>query len=228
MYLDEGRNFINLINSETSFSAATAVPAFEKKRIFDKWAVWQPSQISHHGKICCEVAREWLTATDFAELNGDHLSTGPRWLRQKFNWGASKFPIYWCEAVRKETLDCGALAAFSHEIFTARNVKCFHVQLVQKFSELSTKQWTESWSETGKQLAWIEDETIYHEGCAIETNDRKIKVWDASAGWWIDPKPSKGYGSVLAIRVSGKDLPKNNNLHWGKNILKPFTWQEIV
>ncbi|HQU82458.1 MAG TPA: hypothetical protein PKY59_05010 [Pyrinomonadaceae bacterium] len=227
MYLDEGSNFKNLINTETNFGAAKAVPAFEKKRVFDKWADWNPSQISHHGEICCEIAREWLTATDFSQLNGDHLSTGPRWLLERFDWGASKFPIYWCEAVRKETLDCGALAAFSQEIFTARNIKCFRVQLVQKFSELSTKQWTESWSEAEKPLAWTENDLIYHEGCAIETSAQNIKVWDASAGWWIDPKPSKGYGSVLAIRVSGDDLPKDKNLIWGENILKPFAWQEI-
>jgi len=226
MYLDAGSNN-NLINLEMN-SAVKAAPALEKKYVFDKWKNWQPSQISHHGKICCEIAREWITATDFSELNGDCIYTGPRWLRQKFNWGASVFPIFWCEAVRKDTLDCGALAAISHEVFRARNVKSFRVQLVQKFSEVATSQWTNSWNEGHEPLAWIDDDLIYHEGCAIETGNRQLKVWDASAGWWLDPKPATGYGALLAIRVSGNNLPLGKILKWGKYNLRAMEWREIV
>lgn len=228
MYLDAvSSNNNNLINLEMS-SAVRAVPAFDKKRVFDEWKNWQPSQISHHGKICCEIAREWITATDFSELNGDGLSTGPRWLRQKFNWGASVFPIFWCEAVRKDTLDCGALAALAHEVFRARGVKSYRVQLVQQFSDVATSQWTKSWNAGSETLPWINGDLIYHEGCAIETGDGTIKVWDASAGWWADPKPANGYGALLAIRVSGANLPENKTLIWGQHHLKASEWREIV
>src|SRR5437868_11913281 len=106
--------------------------------VFEKWKDWHPSQISHHGTLCCEIAREWINSTDFSELGGGSVFTGPRWLRQKFNWGASAYPIFWCEAARKETLDCGALAALAHEVFTVRGVKSFRVQLIQRFSEVAT------------------------------------------------------------------------------------------
>jgi hypothetical protein len=43
--------------------------------------------------MCCEVTREWVTAMDFSELGGADVTTGPRWLRQRFNWGCSTFPI---------------------------------------------------------------------------------------------------------------------------------------
>jgi hypothetical protein len=225
MYLDAVSNTSINISSN---SAAKAAGLIEKKTVFDDWKDWHPSQISHHGALCCEIAREWITATDHSALNGDCVFTGPRWLRQKFNWGASTFPIYWCEAVRKKTLDCGALAALAHEVFVVRGVRCSRVQLVQKFSAVATSQWTNSWSEDSAPLAWIRDDLIYHEGCAIETGGKNIKVWDASAGWWVDSKPANGYGALLAIRLSGLNVLPGENFTWGEHTIKADEWMEII
>jgi hypothetical protein len=224
MYLDAVRN--TSINTNLN-EAAKAVKVLDKNAVFETWKDWHPSHISHHGKLCCEIAREWITATDFSALNGDCKFTGPRWLRQKFNWGASTFPVYWCEAVRKDTLDCGALAALAYEVFTARGVKTSRVQLVQKFSEVATGQWISSWSENCAPLPWIKDDLIYHEGCAIETGERQIKVWDASAGWWVDSKPANGYGALLAIRFTGANLVPGEKYVWGEHEIKTNEWQEI-
>lgn len=199
----------------------------EKREVYAPWQDWVPSQISHHGKMCCEIAREWVTATDFSSLNGECIYTGPRWLRQIFNWGASSFPIYWCEAVRKKTLDCGALAALAQEVFIARGIKNYRIQVVQKFSENAIRQWSESWNNGQETLKWVDRDLIYHEGCAIDLGDHKIKVWDASAGWWIDPNPADGYGSLLAIRVSGYNLPPEATLKWGEYSIKPAQWVTI-
>lgn len=226
MYL-EGVN-TNFTNTNANGSSAKAAERFDRTRasVYEQWKDWQPSQISHHGKICCEIAREWITATDYSQLNGDGLLTGPRWLRQKFKWGASSFPIFWCEAVRRDTLDCGALAALAGEIFRARGIKNLRVQLVQKFSDVATTQWTNSWGAGCTTLPWINGELIYHEGNAIETGDGKIKVWDASAGWWIDPKSGNGYGSLLAIRVSSIGVPFDKTFAWGEYCLKAGVWHE--
>ena len=97
MYLDA----VNQTN-ETNIMETNGIGLAKAVEVFEKWADWYPSQISHHGEMCCEIAREWITATDFSELGGGSVYAGPRWLRQKFNWGASAFPIYWCEAVRKQ------------------------------------------------------------------------------------------------------------------------------
>jgi hypothetical protein len=224
MYLDGVSN--NFVNANMGGSAKT-VESPEKKKVFETWKDWQPSQISHHGALCCEIAREWITATDFSELNGDCTFTGPRWLRQKFNWGASSFPIYWCEAVRRKTLDCGALAALAHEIFTARSVRSYRVQLIQKFSSVATSQWMNSWGDCREPLPWTKGDLIYHEGGAIDTGGRNIKVWDASAGWWVDSKPANGYGAVLAIRLSGLNLRAGEIFTWGEHIIKAGEWKEI-
>ncbi len=124
--------------------------------------------------MCCEIAREWITSTDYSELGGASVLTGPRWLRQRFNWGASSFPIYWCETVRKKTLDCGALEALAAEVFKTRGVKTYRVQMVQRFSAVSTAQWSSSWQNTDRQLRWMNDDLIYHEGCAIALDTSEI------------------------------------------------------
>ena len=100
----------------------TGVGAAAGSCVFDTWKYWHPSNISHHGKLCCEIAREWVTSTDFSSRAGGDIFAGPRWLRNTFTWGGSTYPIYWCEAVRKQNLDCGTLAALAHEVFTMRGV----------------------------------------------------------------------------------------------------------
>jgi len=85
----------------------------ETAATFETWHDWEPTILMHHGKLCCETSREWMTATDFSTLNGGNLLAGPRWLRERFKWGACSHPIHWCETVRKKTLDCGALAALA-------------------------------------------------------------------------------------------------------------------
>lgn len=213
---------------ETNFIDTNGNGFHNSPEVFAKWKDWHPSVISHHGSMCCEIAREWITATDFSELGGGSVFTGPRWLRQKFKWGCSTFPIYWCEAVRKKTLDCGALAAMAHEVFTVRGVKCFRVQMVQKFSREATKQWTANWLEADTNPRWIDEDLIYHEGCAIELPEGEIKIWDASAGWWVDSKSGGGYGAMLAVRLSTADFNQKKCFNWGGVTIKSNCWQKTL
>ena len=99
-----------------------------------------PAQPVHHPSArpavaCGEVARGGFLSMDFSLLNAGNPLTGPRWLRHKYKWGPSRWPIHWCEAVEQKTLDCGALAALSHEIFINRGVTSFPVQLIHQYSE---------------------------------------------------------------------------------------------
>jgi len=191
--------------------------------VFETWKDWRPSSISHHGRICCEIAREWIASTDFSSLGGGDRLAGPRWLRHMFRWGGSTYPIHWCEAVRRKTLDCGALAALAHEVFTARGITSYRVQLVQRFSRVATESWTHSWKKSGASMRWVNEDLIYHEGCAVEVRENEIKVWDASAGWWIDPRTGDGYGALLAIRLTA--AANTPDLIWGHRSLTPNKWQ---
>jgi hypothetical protein len=194
----------------------------------EKWQNFPASAISHHGAACCQIAREWILAMDHSRLNGGDRLTGPRWIRQKYNWGPTKWSLYWCEAVEKKTLDCGALASLAHEVFTARGVLSFPTQLIQQFNPEATAQWEKKWLDDEASLHWLTDELIYHEGCAVVTDINRVKIWDASAGWWIDPKLTEGYGSLLAVRICAPPRLSNVGLNWGQHRLAPNQWQRLA
>ncbi len=217
MYLAEGKVELDVQETDIDIVAASA-----------KWRDWPASTISHHGKACCDIAREWVIATDHSQLSVDARLTGPRWLREKYRWGPSPWPIYWCEAVERKTLDCGALAALSHEIFTARGIRSFPAQLIQQFSKEATHHWREKWSNESITVRWIEGDLIYHEGCAVLVQGQEIKLWDASAGCWIHPKQFGGYGALLGVRILDNHAQSPNSLIWGTQHIIPNEWQGVA
>lgn len=191
------------------------------------WEHWPASSISHHGEACCRVAREWVLATDYAQGGGESPLTGPRWLRQRYPWGPSRWPIHWCEAVRRKTLDCGALAALSHEVFLARGVRSFPAQFVQQFTEDATRDWQSRWAEDQTPAEWIREDLIYHEGCAVLTSGQEIKVWDSTAAWWVNTKQFGGYHGVLAIRIFDAQAEPGTAYQWGAHTVVPNVWQRL-
>jgi hypothetical protein len=216
MSLAEGKIEVN----ETDFVDASAA--------MGRWQNCAASVISHHGQACCRVAREWILSMDFSQLNAGNPLTGPRWLRQKYNWGPSRWPIHWCEAAGKKTLDCGALAALAHEIFSARGVTSFPVQLIQQYSEVAARHWHKEWNGDEIPVHWIMDDLIYHEGCAVALRHNEIRIWDPTASWWVNPKQFGGYGGVLALRLfSPQAAAPQTALNWGAHRIIPNRWQKI-
>lgn len=193
-----------------------------------KWRDWSPSTISHHGHACCDVAREWILATDYSQLSAGARLTGPRWLRETYSWGPSAWPIHWCEAVKRKTLDCGALAALSHEVFTARGVRSFPAQLIQRFNGEATCHWRETWSDESIAVHWIEGDLVYHEGCAVLVRCDEIKLWDSSVGCWIEPKQFGGYGALLGLRIFAPQADGQTSFIWGAQRFLPNEWQKVT
>ena len=217
MSLDEGKK-LNETNEPVLIDAGRAL---------EKWQNSPPSVISHHGRACCDVAREWVLSMDYSQLNGGSPLTGPRWIRQKFKWGPSSWPIHWCEAVQQKTLDCGALAALAHEAFVARGVTSFPAQLIEGFGESATRHWYATWGSEECSVNWIHDDLIYHEGCAVVVRDDEIKLWDATASWWINPKQFGGYGALLAVKVWDLGTAPRTGLNWGACQIVANEWQKI-
>ena len=189
-----------------------------------KWLDWPASAISHHGRTCCDIAREWVLATDFSQLGDDAALTGPRWLRQRYPWGPSPWPLHWCEAVERDRLDCGAHAAISHELFTARGVTSFPAQLIQQFGADATRHWADRWGEEEVASAWIDGDLIYHEGCAVLVGGGEIRLWDASAGWWVNPRQFNGYAALVSMRVLA---PGTAGFRWGDREVAANLWQQV-
>lgn len=193
-----------------------------------RWDQFPYSCFSHHGDACCEVAREWVLAMDFAQLNGGDLSSGPRWMREKYEWGPSSWPMHWCDVVERKVIDCGAHAALAHEAFTARGVTAFRAQFVQRYSTDATDQWRMKWGEDQVSDHWIDDDLIYHEGNALLVGEDEVKLWDASAGWWINPRQSGGYGSLVAVRIFAEgQWGGGDGFRWGEHRIKPNAWHQI-
>ena len=189
-----------------------------------KWRDFPNSYISHHGAPCCDVAHEWLVAFDFAQLNGGDRLSGPRWMREHSSWGPSAWPIHWCEAVDAKVVDCGVHAAMAQEAFLARGVSAFRAQFIQRYSADAAAAWHSSWNEKKVSDHWIDGDAIYHEGNAVLVGEDEVKLWDGSAGWWINPRGDTGYGSLTAVRIQA-DLPRSEGeLRWGDRRIALNEW----
>lgn len=203
-------------------------PGPGKTVVFAPWQNCAYTHIHHHGAACCEIAKAWFLSMDNAQLGGKSAHIGPRWIRERYQWGPSKHPIYWCEAVRQKTLDCGVLAAMAHECFASRGIRSFPVQLVQQYSLEATVHWKEQWQEKDTPVNWIKDDVIYHEGNAVLLRDGNIKLWDASAAWWMNPSLTTGYGSLSALRLHDAKAGPDVTYNWGEHKIKPNVWQHLV
>jgi hypothetical protein len=218
-----------LVEADGAVAERSETQAAPAPRPSDRWEAFPYSRLSHHGRACCDIAREWVIGMDFAQLNGGDLTSGPRWLREKYKWGPSPWPMHWCEAVKRKTIDCGAHAALALEAFTARGLTAFPAQIVQKYSEDATEQWRGKWAEEDVSCHWLDGEHIYHEVTALLVGEDEVKIWDASAGSWINPRQSPGgYGSLVAARIfADGQWGGGDGLRWGERRLKPNVWSQV-
>jgi hypothetical protein len=193
-----------------------------------RWQDFPYSRLSDHGAACCDIARAWVVAMDFAQLNGGEPVSGPRWLRQRYKWGPSPWPIHWCEVVKRKTIDCGAHAALAHEAFTARGLTAFPAQLVQRYSDSATEQWRSKWAEEDVSCHWLDGDHIYHEATALLVGEDEVRIWDSSAGSWVDPRQNGGYGSLAAVRIFVDGHSVADGFAWGERRLKPNIWVQLA
>jgi hypothetical protein len=192
-----------------------------------KWETFPNSHISHHGAACCDIAHEWLIAYDFAQLNGGDVLSGPRWMRERSTWGPTAWPIHWCEAVDAKVVDCGVHAAIAQEAFVARGVPAFRAQFIQRYSADAAASWRENWGKENVSDHWIDGDAIYHEGNAVLVGDDTVKLWDGSAGWWINPRGDAGYGSLAAVRIEADLVGFADGLRWGERRIKLNQWVAV-
>lgn len=193
-----------------------------------RWATFPASDLAHHGEACCETARQWLGAMDFAQLNGGALHSGPRWIRSKYEWGPSKWPLHWCEALKADVIDCGAHAALAHEAFKARGLTSFRAQFVQSYGMRAVDQWRTRWTSGDASDHWLGDGYIYHEGNALVVAPGEIKLWDGSAAFWLNPKQTAGYGGVLAVRIWADEPDAGSSpLQWGGHCIPIGIWHTL-
>jgi hypothetical protein len=193
---------MNLVNNYSKVIAA-----------INKWKNISPSRLSFHNKDCCLSAYCWFIAMDQSFVVDGNVLRGPTWIRERWNWGPSKWPLYWCQIERLDALDCGALNALAMEAFSRRGLKVFPAQLIQTFPLQNIRHWRKKWETNGQKPMWILDDLVYHEATAVIIKDNMIEIWDPTDNWWILRQPAWGYGATLAIRINGTDYD-TNHLKW--------------
>jgi hypothetical protein len=74
---------------------------------------------------------------------------------------------------------------------------------------------------------WIDGEAIYHEGNAVLVGEDAVKLWDGSAGCWINPRGKLGYGSLAAVRIESDPGAFSGGLNWGERRIRLNEWVEV-
>jgi hypothetical protein len=174
------------------------------------WAGHHPSELAHHGGECCTGARAWFLAMNHSMWRGQG---GPAWIRRQWDWGPSRWPLHWCEAMEGEEIDCGAHAALAREAFRERGERAVPVQLVQRYETHNVPHWHHRWEEHGANPTWAGSGVVYHEACAVIRNG-EVEVWNATAGAWASPENVSGYGSIVAVRIGGP-VATGETVLWG-------------
>lgn len=164
--------------------------------ILDELLSRDHSSISSHSSECCERARLWFEAMAFsASLLGP---TPPTWIRERWSWGPTNWPVHWCDLGGTTQLDCGGLAALSLRAIQLCGVIALPIQLIERFSQSTVANWRSVWQ--GIQVApWWDNELVYHEAVLVKSDD-VFRAWDPTDNRWIDLNQVSEYG-IVALRV---------------------------
>ena len=160
----------------------------------------KPSRLSEHGHECCSNAKEWFFAMDCSLGTYRSSTPPPTWIRRRFDWGPTRWPLYWCRAVESPTLDCGALADLTRNALLHRGLSALSCQIVEKFNRDNVSHWRRAWEKAGVPANWTSDIYAYHEICAI-LEGNSVSLWDPTDNKWV-VNMDEGYGSLQALRIT--------------------------
>lgn len=183
-----------------------------------------PSVLFAHDDTCCQVARAWFTS--MARSIGAQEAGPPLWIRERWRWGPVDWPLYWCDAMAAERLDCGALAALGRCAVESLGGAALPVQLIQRFDPSTVASWHDSWREAALP-PWTWVDFVYHEAIALLDGDT-VAVWDTTSGYWVDGKATVGYASLAAIRItSASGAPSPESVNWRDRMVQVGAWHRL-
>jgi hypothetical protein len=125
-----------------------------------------------------------------------------------------------------ERLDCGAHGAIAHELFTARGVESFPLQLVQQYSEDATRHWGHKWGEEEVPVGLDRPRPHLPRGLRRRGRRRRGQALGRQRGWWINPRQTSGYGSLLALRVCDAS-GTGRTVAWAGRSLRTNVWTDL-
>ncbi len=177
-----------------------------------------PSRLSTHDASCCRVARAWFEA--MARSHHDASGSPPVWVSDRWRWGPVRWPLYWCDAVRRPELDCGALADLAGAAFIAAGQSIWRVQLLERHDPERLAQWRARWAGLPGAPTWIFGQFAYHEAVAA-LREPELALWDPVDRQWREqdtgdpiaairitaPGPKAAGGTAGAVTWRGRAVP---------------------
>lgn len=184
------------------------------------------SLLTHKGR-CCLTARAWFESL---VMSLAERREPPDWLSLRWPWGPSPWPLYWCEAVRAEHLDCGALAALTRASCDALGLSPMPVQLIERFNVEAGENWRSVWRRSAPGVKWVWGDLVYHEAVAIPGRGG-LSIWDPTDRCWIESRARTGYASAVAVRVlppaAGAAAGLVSSLRWRQGVLPLGRWHVL-
>lgn len=196
------------------------------------------SVLAMHSGHCCKVVRAWFRTLARSMVA---LHPGPpMWIRERWEWGPTSWPVYWCDLAKRDKLDCGALAALAREAYLALGDEVRPAQLLERFDTTSIENWRSLWGAEAEQ--WTFGDLAYHEAVALlaapETRRLekeapasliRVNIWDPTDLHWVEGNSTTGLGSLVALRVcAGQGLAKEHSelgdFRWNGVCLRSSVW----
>lgn len=187
-----------------------------------QWRLWRPFQLARHGNfLCCRDAEAWFTAMA-RSCAGRSPIYRTEWIRNRWRWGPSPYDTFWCEAVRRKTIDCGVLAALTETACRALELPIFRVQAIFRHDASSLSHWQLRWKIANQWPKWIWEPYVYHELCGI--GDPDLHLWDPTDNRPVRPQERRGLmdGQLVAFRIASR--PNRRHI-WGRTVFPGNQWR---
>ena len=115
-----------------------------------------------------------------------------------------------------------AFRAFAIEIFRAKGVVAYNAQVLRYQHPSCTSHWQKKWKSQPQAFPWAASEFVYHEVCAVKTNEHSWGLYDPTDGYWIESESMNGHNDHFAVRI---DSPEING--WSGIELGGYQWNNI-
>lgn len=182
------------------------------------------THIASHNSICCKVVQEWLFAMDTVYTRLENSPLHVSWIYDQYTWGPNKYPFFWCDLLKTQTIDCGVFADLVQTIFQHRGIECSRIQQYGLAHESQKDYWKEKWASAGVDFShWIVDDTfIYHEMLVINQDGLPI-FFDTTTGLIIDDE-SPFADPVIYMKLC---QPMSIPVAYNRTSLKPLEWTSL-
>lgn len=166
----------------------------------ERWKT-QPKSVlaDHHACQQCRKARAW-----FRMLAVSHRreSTFPLWIAERWQWGPSRWPYFWCELPYDSELDCGVRAHLATEALLTCGVRALQAQVALRLTSVVLDEYRSRWERHKSCTDWIEQGLAYHEAVAVlDHSSRTVDLWDPDTNSLLDVRAGQVYRGVVGLRI---------------------------